>query len=270
LASFSRYIFITLSLFLALSSGAQDTTIFKLDWKKDAILLGTGGIAAGVGFAGRKSVDAYSEVELASLSTPDLWNIDKGAIKQWSTASQDVSDVLLISSIATPILLLGSYKCRSQWKEGVVMYAETMLLTYGITDMIKSGVKRDRPLVYNPLAPLSEKTAQKARLSFVSGHSSMSAASCVFTATVLAQVTQNDRWDPLILGAGFGIPAVVAVLRVEGGKHYPTDVIAGYTLGALIGYAVPRLHRKKRDGNVSLGLGAVQNQTTLQLTWSPR
>ncbi len=43
---------------------------------------------------------------------------------------------------------------------------------------------------------------------------------------------------------GAGLPALTGYLRIRAGKHYPSDVLAGYALGALIGYAVPALHRK--------------------------
>ena len=39
------------------------------------------------------------------------------------------------------------------------------------------------------------------------------------------------------------IPAAMGVLRVRSGRHFPTDVITGYAVGALLGWAVPYIHR---------------------------
>ena len=36
--------------------------------------------------------------------------------------------------------------------------------------------------------------------------------------------------------------ALVGVARVEGGGHFPSDVIIGYAVGAGVGIAVPALH----------------------------
>jgi membrane-associated phospholipid phosphatase len=58
------------------------------------------------------------------------------------------------------------------------------------------------------------------------------------------------------------LPAIVGYLRVKAGRHYPSDVIVGYGVGALIGYLVPTLHKRTRDLNIDLissdgGLGLV-------------
>ena len=43
------------------------------------------------------------------------------------------------------------------------------------------------------------------------------------------------------------IPAITGYLRVKAGKHYPTDTIAGYLLGATAGILIPQLHKKKME-----------------------
>ena len=45
--------------------------------------------------------------------------------------------------------------------------------------------------------------------------------------------------------------------------HYPTDVIAGAIVGSAIGYLVPTLHRKGREGR--LGLVVTPTQMGLRL-----
>lgn len=259
-----------LLLWTPLLSYGQDSTVFELESRQETILLTTGGVFALSGYLGRNSISGYTEEQLIMLPPPTLWAIDEPSIRKWSTEAQDISDIFLYTSLATPALLLAHRDCRSEWKQGVVMYFETMLFTYGVTDIIKSTVQRDRPLVYNIDAPLSEKTSTKARLSFISGHTSMSTASCVFTARTLTAITKDDRWDPVIWAAGFTIPAVVAYLRVEGGKHYPTDVIGGYALGAVAGYLIPQLHRTRNNSDLSLGLGSAVSPVGFHITWSPR
>ena len=40
------------------------------------------------------------------------------------------------------------------------------------------------------------------------------------------------------------IPATTAYLRVTAGRHFPTDVVAGFATGALVGFIIPHLHKK--------------------------
>jgi membrane-associated phospholipid phosphatase len=64
------------------------------------------------------------------------------------------------------------------------------------------------------------------------------------------------RWAFVACGA---VAAGVGVLRVVAGKHYPTDVLAGAAAGALIGWAVPALHRARRM-HLSVGPGGLALQ----------
>ena len=41
------------------------------------------------------------------------------------------------------------------------------------------------------------------------------------------------------------IPMATGYLRVKGGRHFPTDVISGYAIGAFVGWLIPELHEKK-------------------------
>ena len=39
------------------------------------------------------------------------------------------------------------------------------------------------------------------------------------------------------------VPAIQGYLRVRAGKHFVTDVVVGYLIGAAVGLLVPSLHR---------------------------
>ena len=41
------------------------------------------------------------------------------------------------------------------------------------------------------------------------------------------------------------VPALVGFTRVKAGKHYWTDVLTGYAVGALVGTLTPFLHRRE-------------------------
>lgn len=127
------------------------------------------------------------------------------------------------------------------------LYGETFFITTGITLLIKTTVKRNRPFVYNPEAPLDKKLTRNARTAFLSGHTSISAANCFFSAKVFSDYYPESKWKPVVWTTAAILPAITGYLRVKAGKHYPTDTIAGYLLGATTGLLIPQLHKKKME-----------------------
>ncbi len=97
----------------------------------------------------------------------------------------------------------------------------------GVNYAVKVAVARDRPLIeeHPPLARAPSK------LSFPSAH----ATSSVAAATALGRVAPERRGLLYCLAAG------ICLSRPYLGMHYPSDVLAGVCLGALLGRAIPRL-----------------------------
>jgi membrane-associated phospholipid phosphatase len=133
---------------------------------------------------------------------------------------------------------------RGQKQTYALMYIETEILTYSITEIAKSLIKRIRPYAYNPEVPINEKImSSDTRKSFFSGHTSMSFASTVFLASTYAALHPDSRWKPVIWCAGLSTATLVGVLRILSGRHFPTDVLTGALVGSLIGIIIPKLHK---------------------------
>jgi membrane-associated phospholipid phosphatase len=110
------------------------------------------------------------------------------------------------------------------WTQG-----EAFALTFGLTEGFKHLVRRQRPDVSD-------------LLSFPSGHTSMSFCA----ATLIA----CDAGPALGIPA-YGVAFLTAFSRVESGKHFVSDVLAGAALGTAVAIAVDALH----FGNGSHGSG---------------
>ncbi|WP_394825805.1 phosphatase PAP2 family protein [Pendulispora albinea] len=215
-------------------------------------------VAVNAGFAGLLDlVMGTGELRAQQISPTfepsSLLEIDRGAISQHvdpnaAMYSNIGMGVALGYAILDPIASAFREKsARTALVDGI-LYAETITITIGVTNLAKIAVRRPRPSAYVAAQeqkhdPTYANPDTDSSLSFFSGHSSVSAAISA-TATYLAFVRSPRTARPWItLIAGTALTSFVAFERVRAGKHFPTDVIAGALAGAGIGVLVPHFHR---------------------------
>jgi len=224
---------------------------YDVNIKKDATILGVGAGFTIIGHVLINNTDVPNATDIGLLSKADISRFDRWAANNSSGTAQSVSDIFLYSSVSLPFFIYLSSNSRGNELDIGIMAFETFLITNGITNIFKGSFNRFRPLAYNEDFDLEGKLTRGTRHSFISGHASNTAALSFFTAKVLLDLHPelNNKylvWIPTIL-----IPATISYLRVEAGKHFPTDVIAGYALGAAVGYLIPTLHKHK---NIDLSI----------------
>ena len=240
-----------ISVLVLFSIGQINGQYYDISWKKEIapITVGIGLTALGTilqNNAPRANLD-----EINSLMVSDLNFLDRGVIGNNSSSAQTISDVVLYSSIAYPFITFASSKCRTNTGAILVMTTEVALLTNGLTSFFKGAVNRHRPFNYDPTTDEAIKLGESSRKSFISGHTSSVSALTFLTARIITDLHPDAKHKGLIWGAAIAAPAVIGYLRVQAGKHFPTDVIAGYAVGATIGYFIPQMHLVKNE-NVSL------------------
>jgi membrane-associated phospholipid phosphatase len=219
---------------------------YGLSWKLDAPMLGTS-IALNTSYLLlKRRLPPLTEPQILALRRDDIWAFDRSPTYNWSVKAAHVSDGLMFFAIASPALLLLDPNVRRDAPKVGFMAFQTFALTSGITNLTKILVHRTRPYVYNPNAPMDKKTAADARLSFFSGHTSVSSSMSFFTAKVYHDYNPTSRARPYIWAAAALVPAVTGFLRWRAGKHYITDIVVGYVVGALVGIGVPELHKRIR------------------------
>jgi membrane-associated phospholipid phosphatase len=123
--------------------------------------------------------------------------------------------------------------------EDALVALEVQSVTLLVSNALKLMVRRPRPLTYDPLASAEERFDGDARLSFPSGHASMAFASASVLTMTAARRHGSSALPWIAGGASYLTAAVVAYLRVAGGKHFVTDVLAGAVLGTAIGLLLP-------------------------------
>lgn len=225
-----------------MGAGAQDFP-YALNGKQEAILLASGGALSLTTHRLENDLEGLSRDRIFRLKRNDVWFLDRGATRQKSDVFRTLSDDLLRGAILLPgTLLLGRAARRKPLVLGV-MLAETMLLNDGLTKATKILVKRSRPLTYNLAVDNGAKLGEDARQSFVSGHTSNTAALTFFTAKVFHDLYPESPWRPVVWAGAATLPLLTGYARYRAGKHFPTDIAAGYALGAALGILVPQLHK---------------------------
>ncbi|MCI4648854.1 phosphatase PAP2 family protein [Phaeodactylibacter sp.] len=229
--------------FMVLLSPLAQSQAHQLSWPVDGGLLGTGALTYGLSIPLQKKMPGMSLDDLDLLDPLRINRLDRIATLQASEKARLASDITLRTALILPLGLLAESNSRDNFGVVSVMWLETLLITNGITRLVKIGARRSRPYTYNPLTGEELKIDPEARLSFFSGHASNTAAMSFFTAQTLVQNRPDMQNKGLVWATAATLPALTALWRVKAGKHFPSDVIVGYGIGALIGVLVPNLHR---------------------------
>jgi undecaprenyl-diphosphatase len=133
---------------------------------------------------------------------------------------------------------LGGYAVLTLLMIGVCAYLVAMgkrgsaLLIVGavvsgalLSESLKMGFARPRPDLVPHMV-----VAQSG--SFPSGHAMLSAVAYLTIGALLARVHEQQRVKSLMLGFAIALTFLVGASRVYLGVHWPTDVLAGWSLGA--------------------------------------
>lgn len=141
----------------------------------------------------------------------------------------------LITTIVAAYLLLANR----------IRYALTIIVvavgTGIVMNVLKPLFERERPTIVTHIDP-------PGGLSFPSGHSMISAALYLTLAMMISRSLEHRRLRVFAVGTGAFLALLIGFSRVYLGVHYPTDVIAGWTVGAawalLVGIGTRKFRRE--------------------------
>ncbi|MEM1122547.1 MAG: phosphatase PAP2 family protein [Bacteroidota bacterium] len=223
---------------------------YNLNTTRETILLGTGVGLTTTGYLFLSKYPKLSDQQVADFyQTPKdfTFKFDRWATQQSSKKAKKWSDVLLFTAIVPPLVLLfDPPKVDDVRRTQGIMLLQTTLLNWGVTNIAKRTARRPRPYMYHDDLfnfPMTTRRKSNSRQSFFSGHTSTTAAFYFFTATTFSQYRPDSQWKPYVWGTSIAVPALTGFLRVKAGKHFPTDVLVGYAVGALVGVLIPKIHK---------------------------
>lgn len=221
---------------------------YQLKTGREIGLYGVGISLAGGGYYFKSRLDPLTAEHIAEVRAEGLSRFERWVTTQRSVRSHKTSDVLLYSSQLFPVVLtLADKSMRKDAATIGVIYTQAGLINAGLTALIKTTVRRTRPYVYQSELSLEEKMTASARQSFWSGHASQTATMSFLTARMYADYHPDSKWRPVIWSAAAAVPLTTGIFRMTAGKHFPTDVIAGYLTGAAIGILLPKIHHRMNE-----------------------
>lgn len=179
------------------------------------------GSEVGVGETG-----AFDRAVLLAFRTRADPNLPIGPIWVRETA-RDITalggfTVLTLITIAAIAVLLVYHSYRQ-----AAVFAATVIIAQIGSETIKAIVGRPRPMFVTHYDLV-------ASASFPSGHSMMAPAVYFTLATIIAAGELRPAARALLMGGSIFLVAAIGISRIYLGVHWPTDVIAGWTLGSAI------------------------------------
>lgn len=166
----------------------------------------------------------FDETILLALRTPG--NPDDPIGPGWfDLAMNDITSLggfvvltFIVLSVVIYLLMTGKWK-------NAVMIAGASISGMALSEGLKVGFGRPRPDLVPQLAEVHS-------LSFPSGHAMLSAVIYLTLGALLARFHKRKRERALIMLYAVLVTMMVGASRVYLGVHWPTDVIAGWALGA--------------------------------------
>jgi membrane-associated phospholipid phosphatase len=226
---------LTVSGTTAAAQGTSPRPIYRANWADIAAVAGTGVVAVLPGVLKLpKGPPSCAPCDPSGLPAIDRWVVGRN-----SALARNSSTVLLLGVGGMATYLSAHDESSPQARGNLAVLANSISWTAASTEWLKVLVRRKRPVLYTSGAAAAATVADNQR-SFPSGHTSVAFALAT-SYLVLANrehLPHRTRNAMLLYGGASG----VGVLRMEGGSHFPTDVVAGAALGAGIGWLVATIH----------------------------
>lgn len=136
---------------------------------------------------------------------------------------------------AGALWFFGRIHADDHQQEAGILAGEAALNAYLVGEVFKVATRRERP---------NEGTGQGRFGKGTIGNSAFPSAHAILTWSI-ASVIAHEYPGPLTQILSYGLATGVSVARVTGRDHFPSDVVAGATMGWLIGRQIYKRHREE-------------------------
>lgn len=195
--------------------------------------------------------DSSSAGDVLNLNRSNINGLDRWASYVYYPDAEAPSDKLFHGAMPLPLVLLFDKRIRKDALKIAVLYTEALSVT-GSLYTSATYFNRYRPSTYSNAFTIDQKRSGNQMNSFFAGHVALVATSTFFTAKVFSDYHPKSKLKWVFYGAAIGATGATGYLRHRAGKHFPTDIIMGMTIGTLSGILVPQAHKRKNTDKKKL------------------
>jgi membrane-associated phospholipid phosphatase len=234
-------------IFCCIQINTFSQSIYGVDLKRDLII---GTLSFGIG-ASTFFINNEPENTHDILNKNDVNTFDRSLIFSYNKPLDIISDYAPFSMALLPIIsIIPNIKYADTLLTYSIMYAESLLLTYGTVFLLKNAIIRYRPYMYaDGIQSGKEKDYYN---SFPSSSTSFAFLSATFLSTTFYHEFPESKWKFPIITASYALAAGIGSMRILAGAHFLTDVLAGAALGSLYGCLMPLLHLRNDNKNIKI------------------
>lgn len=196
------------------------------------------------GQIGKKNSTSLARLE--SLKISDLDWFDRWAVHPYSHNIDKISYIPFYIAMPLPLAVFGiDSRMRKDFWKLTYLYGEAIILTGALYTSAVHYVSRLRPLTYESVSPIAERTSSNSRNSFFAGHVALVGTSFFFVAQAYADYHPESHYKWAFYTGAAVVTGLTGYLRNRAGEHFPTDVALGSVVGVASGLLTPMLHRVK-------------------------
>lgn len=181
-----------------------------------------------------------------------------GSVEDAKDCSDNLNDILEAEVIVTAILTPGSKDAnrwgKSKLRGGLVEWA-AIGATSGVTNILKDVTNRERP----------DKSNDK---SFPSGHASMAFSAATLSNRNLKYIDMNDNLRTGLQVTNTVMASSVAWARVEGNRHFPSDVLFSAAVGHFLTAFIHDAFLNLPEDELELGVFPSEDGAILTVSFS--
>jgi membrane-associated phospholipid phosphatase len=192
------------------------------------------------------SKGSSSSEEILSLKETDVPPFDRWAIRPYDAGLDRFSYIPFYAAIPLPLLYsIADETLRKDFFKISFLYLEALSITGLLGTNATYFVDRYRPYTYTAETDFDKRLSQNAKNSFYAGHVEIIAVSTFFIAKVHNDYNPGSKSNWLFFAAASAATLGMSYVRLQGGMHFPSDIVLGITTGTLAGILVPHFHKNK-------------------------
>jgi membrane-associated phospholipid phosphatase len=220
--------------------------MYNINYAYTLPVVGVGGAWCGYAFSKIYSKSETPTDVILALDKNNVPAFDRWVAGKHNDDLDKFSYYPFYAVMPLPLILLADKHISKNAGTVGLLYLESFAYTGVLYTASVYFVDRFRPDVYNTSLELGYRKNGNFRNSFFAGHVAVVAGSTFFIAKVYSDYHPHSPWNWVFYGASIASTAAMAYMRLEAGKHFPSDILIGAAIGTAAGILTPELHKVMR------------------------